>query len=172
MLRQKFSSQEAVRQKFTGKDSFGTAVRMGNLRNKGSDRIDGAVKRSEADMVERALSRKARKTGKDVSIRRNFNYDSTEMRGNADIQKTRFEGSAKRGGDDRYGQKAQKQMMQQSASNRTEQRMRDVVAPGKPKRLKRSTSDQSRVARGKARQTGAFGTAKRKQRDDRLFRNF
>lgn len=59
-------------------------------------RIDGAITRSELERTQKALDRRARKTGKEVTVTRNLDYNPGE--GKREIHKATLTGSAEKGG--------------------------------------------------------------------------
>jgi hypothetical protein len=170
-LRAKFGDKSATLDRFRGRDSFKQA--SGVLRNRPAqtaDRVNGAIRRSEGDVVDKALNRRARKLGKDVAIRRNFNYDSTGRE--PEVVNTRFSGSAKKGGDDSTRKAAQE--FKRSSAKMNEQRMADrlnqTVNPNRKAKLKRSASGQT--IRQAAKRSGAFYTARNRQKNKRFDQSF
>lgn len=90
---------QAYREKGVGnKDKFQAGVRLvrSAASRQGGSRIDGAITRSELDSTQKALNRRARKTGKEVAVTRNLDYNPGE--GKRDIHKATLTGSAEKGG--------------------------------------------------------------------------
>ena len=90
---------QAYREKGRGnKDKYQAGVRLvrSAASRQDNSRIDGAITRTELDRTQKALNRRARKTGKQVSVTRNLDYNPGE--GKRDIHKATLTGSTEKGG--------------------------------------------------------------------------